>query len=133
MGFELHLGVCSNVEAELQAIRRGLQVAWDCGYRKIVCKTDVLVAIDLVQKSDVASHPLGSLIGDIRFLLSREWHCSLQHTLREGHFCADWLANAACVLDDDFELLPDPTDGDTVTGTIVAERQVDVLHSQINA
>ncbi|OMO87766.1 reverse transcriptase [Corchorus capsularis] len=48
---------------------------------------------------------------DIRILLSREWHCSLQHTYREDNFYADWLANVTCVLDDDFELLSDPPDG----------------------
>lgn len=31
MGLKMHLGLCSNVEAELKAIRKGLQVAWNCG------------------------------------------------------------------------------------------------------
>ncbi|OMO81305.1 reverse transcriptase [Corchorus capsularis] len=110
MGFKLHLGVCSNVEAELQAIRQGLLVAWNCSYRDIICETDALIAIDLIKNGDAKFHPLGYLLIDIRQLLHREWRCKLQHTYREGNFCADWLANAACELDDNFELLPAPPD-----------------------
>lgn len=110
MGFQLHLGVCSNMEAELQAIRCGLQLAWSCGYRKLFCESDALVAIDLIQHGNVVLHPLGCLILDIRSLLNRDWDCTLHHTYREGNFCADWLANAACEIDDDFEMLPSPPD-----------------------
>ncbi|OMP01704.1 reverse transcriptase [Corchorus capsularis] len=110
MGFKLHLGVCSNVEAELQAIRRGLQLVWDCGYRVLICESDALVAIDLVRNGDVMIHPLGCLIADIRSLLNREWRCTLQHIYREGNFCADWLANAACSLDEELELIANPPD-----------------------
>lgn len=88
VGFMLHLGVCSNMVAEMEAARFGLSLAWDEGYRKIVCEMDALVAIELFNSGDVSMHPLGSIIADIRELRRRDWECSFVHTLREDQFCA---------------------------------------------
>lgn len=47
---------------------------------------------------------------DIKEMLSWEWQCRCQHTLREGNFCADKLSKMGCDLDADFEVYhPPPT------------------------
>lgn len=72
IGFMAHLGLCSNVAAELHAIRIGLQLAWDEGYRKIVCEVDALVVLDILSSAEVIFHPLASLIMDIRELQTKK-------------------------------------------------------------
>ncbi|OMP11576.1 hypothetical protein CCACVL1_00431 [Corchorus capsularis] len=76
-----------------------------------ICHGDMSEEIDFEAflRGDVDFHPLAGIIVDIRLLMSRDWNCKLQHTYREGNFCADWLANAACELDDDLELLHAPS------------------------
>lgn len=108
VGFMVHRGVCSNMVAEMEAVRFGLNLAWEEGYRNIVCEVDALVALELFATADVSVHPLGSLIADVRQLRSRGWSCTFSHTLREGNFCADHLAKEACSLDEDFEVLREP-------------------------
>jgi len=39
-----------------------------------------------------STHPLAPLVGDIRGLVSAQWSVTFNHTLREGHRVADWLA-----------------------------------------
>ena len=53
MGFKAHLGegLCSNIVAELQAVRVGLLLAWDEGF-KVIWKLDAKVVIDLICKLD---------------------------------------------------------------------------------
>lgn len=38
VGFIAHLGVCSNMEDELHALRLALSLAWQEGYRSIICE-----------------------------------------------------------------------------------------------
>ncbi|XVF30503.1 hypothetical protein REPUB_Repub16aG0063700 [Reevesia pubescens] len=108
VGFRAHLGVCSNVAAELQAVRFGLLLAWNEGFRHIECQIDAKVIIDLINDANSNLHPLGILIEDIRMLKARSWVCHIIHTLREGNFCADALAKSACDIELDFEILRSP-------------------------
>ena len=40
---------------ELLALKQGLSLAWDCGYRDLICETDCLEVFQLVQ-SPRSSH-----------------------------------------------------------------------------
>ncbi|OMO56897.1 reverse transcriptase [Corchorus capsularis] len=108
VGFAAHLGVCSNIVAELQALRLGLCLAWDEGFREIECEVDAKVVLDLIKEADTAFNPLGALIADIRDLLSRDWSCSCHHTLREGNFSVDRLSKLGCSIDDDYVVYRSP-------------------------
>lgn len=89
VAFTCDLGICTSVTAELEGIRQGLSLAWDEGYR--LCEADAQTRIRIFQHGDSTSHPHGA--EDCRSLLRRDWQCILHHTLREGKFCADSLAN----------------------------------------
>lgn len=80
--FAAHLFLYSNVAAELHALRLGLRLAWQEGYRAIDCEFDAKVILDLIHSDDVEFHPLGALLMDIREMLSWEWQCKCIHTLR---------------------------------------------------
>ncbi|KAE8708379.1 hypothetical protein F3Y22_tig00110343pilonHSYRG00030 [Hibiscus syriacus] len=65
LGLTAHLGICTSVASELHAVRLGLSIAWDCGYRAIECEVDARIVLQLIENGDVALHPLGAIIEDI--------------------------------------------------------------------
>ncbi|KAJ8768128.1 hypothetical protein K2173_021068 [Erythroxylum novogranatense] len=95
IGFSGYIGHASILVAELQALRHGLTLAWDRGYRRIVVESDSQDVVTLVLTSCPHSHPMFLLVEDIRTLLARDWCCSLQHIFREANHCADFLAKQA--------------------------------------
>lgn len=66
VGFQVHLGICSNMVAEFQGLRFGRLLSWPAGYRNIICELNAKVVLDLIKFVDVALYLLGSLIGDMR-------------------------------------------------------------------
>ncbi|KAJ7950371.1 Ribonuclease H protein [Quillaja saponaria] len=91
-GFSLNLGYGNIMLAELNAIRHGLSLAWNMGYRLLHIESDSKEAVSSIHYADVGTHPMGSLILDYRFLMSREWSCTLTHCYRKTNFSADHLA-----------------------------------------
>lgn len=59
LGYYASLGICSSVVAKLEAVRIGLEVAWNEGFRDVICEVDALSIVHIL------SHPL--------FLVTR-WH-----------------------------------------------------------
>ena len=49
VGFSGYCGVVDNLCAELLALRRGLKLAWDYGYRQLICEIDCLEIVRLVR------------------------------------------------------------------------------------
>jgi ribonuclease HI len=92
-GFSGSCGRASNLLAELSAIWKGLQIAWDLGYRSIIMESDSRTALDLIVDTNQNDfHPYANLLSLIRKLYSLPWVVSFNHTLREGNECADWFA-----------------------------------------
>lgn len=58
IGFQAKLGICSNNAAELQALRMGLLVAWQAGYRFVQCSVDSKLVVDWVAAADTNFHPV---------------------------------------------------------------------------
>ena len=77
---------------ELLAIREGLLLAWKFGFRRVVCESDSLEAVDFIQISVVRSHNLDALLHDIRDLLARDWEVVVVHVPRAVNECTDQLA-----------------------------------------
>lgn len=90
-GFMGSLGECTSLEAELRAILAGLQMAWSKSIPRIQIESDSQLAINLICGDD-DDHPLAAIIHDCQSLMTRDWNCSIRHTLREGNSCADFLA-----------------------------------------
>ncbi|KAG4968784.1 hypothetical protein JHK87_034435 [Glycine soja] len=53
------------VNAELHAIMVGLPVAWDSGSRSVVCESDSLLALQMLDQNEYDLHPYASIIAKI--------------------------------------------------------------------
>lgn len=88
------LGVCSSFRVELWAVRLGLQLDWECGYRKILLEVDSHTVAQVIQKTD--SPPKhDTLLVDIREFRSRQWVVHVSYQLRESNRAAARLSNLA--------------------------------------
>src|ERR1044072_2929243 len=96
---------------ELMAIYHGLRLAWEHGFRKVLCLTDSLLSVSLIQTQLSQFHEYAVIVGNIKALLRREWEVRLCHTLREGNMCADFLAKAGARQDHSLEVLVSPPPG----------------------
>ncbi|XP_057444631.1 uncharacterized protein LOC130736871 [Lotus japonicus] len=114
---------------ELLAVFKGLQLAWDGGFRRVVCFTDSLLAVSLILRPPSEFHENAAIIRAIGDLLNRSWEVHLQHTLREGNFCADFLAKAGARQQSEYlpvmTLLLDPPSFETVTLLLALARKLD--------
>lgn len=67
-------------------------MCWNVNLCKVICFTDSLHVLGLVQEGNYLLHNFGNEIALIRDLPNRDWDCQLLHTLREDNVCADFLA-----------------------------------------
>ncbi|KAK9100199.1 hypothetical protein Scep_023629 [Stephania cephalantha] len=93
LGFMGKISYASNLVAELWAIREGLQIAWEFGYRHLIVESDSTVALQLLTSQDTNFHPADTLVRDCKALICRQWAIKLQHVFREANQVADGLAN----------------------------------------
>ncbi|KAL5160778.1 hypothetical protein HKD37_07G018200 [Glycine soja] len=56
--------------------------AWDCNHRDVVCVSDSLHVISLIQAPMVVSQRYASIIMRIKDLLNFNWKVVLRHSLR---------------------------------------------------
>lgn len=91
-GFTSYLGHQDNLFAELMAMNKGLLLAWDQGYRQVVCYSDSLLAIHLVQGPFNQLHAYATVIQNIKDCIHRNWSVQILHTLREGNSATDFMA-----------------------------------------
>ncbi|XP_028767839.1 uncharacterized protein LOC114725488 [Neltuma alba] len=91
VGFSHYLATSSAQEAEEWAIYRGLQLAWDCGFKKIIIESDARNIVDLLKNSTINSR--GSLLTmQISSLMRLDWSLELKAIPREQNQLADALA-----------------------------------------
>ncbi|KAK8690240.1 hypothetical protein V6N13_088941 [Hibiscus sabdariffa] len=67
-GFSKFIGKCSVVEVELWGIARGLDLAWDMGYRRVMVESDSADALHLLQGRSTGSGPFSILAIFISFV-----------------------------------------------------------------
>ena len=92
-GFSLYLGLTSNNMAELAAIRRGLILAWDMGFKFIHLELDSMTVFTwLIATTDSYPTNMLPLICDCRNLLARAWEVHVLHVYHEANACVDALA-----------------------------------------
>ena len=93
---------------KLLALFRGLAIAWDCGFRRVVCYSDSSLVVSLVKDPPSHFHAFVVLIHNIRDLLHRSWVVRVVHTLHERNACADFLAKMRARQDLDSSLFKTP-------------------------
>ncbi|XP_057420427.1 uncharacterized protein LOC130714518 [Lotus japonicus] len=86
-------------------------MAWQLGHRQVVCYSDSLLAVTLIQEPPSHFHEFAVLINNICDLLRKDWVVRIEHVLREGNACADFLAKAGVNQDLGFLHLQDPLPG----------------------
>lgn len=93
--------------AELFAIYHGLIITKDLGFVELVCCSDSLVYINLINGRQEKYHVYTVLIQDIKEPL-HQINVTIWHTLREGNRCADSSQNFEFLqmLISSFTLLP---------------------------
>ena len=92
-GFSLHVGLTTNNMAELAAVRQGLEMAWNMGFKFLHLELDSKVVLSWLTNTNV-NYPTNMmpLICDCRNLLDQEWEVHVQHVYCEANGCADDLA-----------------------------------------
>jgi ribonuclease HI len=94
--------------AEIMAVLHGLDLCWNKGYRKVVCFSDSLLAVNLINKGVPPFNSFANEINRIRQLRSRSWNVVIEHTLREGNKCADALEKLGATSNSPLVVLSDP-------------------------
>lgn len=79
------------LKAELTAIHKGLLLAMEMGMIDLVCFSDSLLSVELINGHASRFHAYAVLIQDIKDIIASN-NFSIIHTLREGNHCADLLA-----------------------------------------
>lgn len=109
-GYYGKLNQCNSLEAELHAILVGLELIRSDQRNTVIVESDSSVAVNLAKAPRDEGHPMAGLLEDIRTLLQLHG-CELQHRLRQGNFCADFLANEGAGQQCPFVFLEVPPDG----------------------
>lgn len=104
IGYSGSCGYSTNLNAELLAMFHGLKLAWERGYRALVCDSDSQSAITMVLHDVTPFHPHAPLVKCIRKFLDFTWDLTFEHTYREGNHCADWLAKFGASSDQSFTI-----------------------------
>jgi ribonuclease HI len=87
--------------AELTTIYHGLIKAIEMGTDHLLCYYDSLISIHLISDNTLRFHIYAMVIQDIKDMLASR-NYSLQHTLREGNQCADYLTKLGASSDVEF-------------------------------
>ncbi|KAJ1412907.1 Ribonuclease H superfamily [Sesbania bispinosa] len=75
----------SPLEVELLGILKGLQLAWECQYKKLSVEVDFNHAIRLINLGCQDAHPMQKIVELIQNTLRREWCDGFHHALREAN------------------------------------------------
>jgi len=91
--------------AELTAICKGLKLALDMGLEDLVCNTDSQLSVNLIKGDTSKYHAYVVLVQDIKDAMGSR-NFIIQHILREGNQCADFIAKLGASSNSKFVLHP---------------------------
>ncbi|GFY81989.1 hypothetical protein Acr_02g0002290 [Actinidia rufa] len=98
-GFCHNIGTTNSLEAEVTAIRDGLELVNRLGLTNVDVETDSKLAVQLIAGSIFSGEHVNSLVNDCRRLMEEIGSTTLRHVYREANACADILANLGVVAD----------------------------------
>jgi len=75
----------------LLAIHRGWSLAKKMDFQELFYYTDYFHCVQIFKELTPRFQKYVTLIQDIKDLLNLDWLASIDHTLREGNSCADFL------------------------------------------
>jgi len=90
VGFKRVLGSCTVIEAEQWAVYKGLKLAWDLGFKKIILESDAKNVVNMLMCSNFNRCSL--LVSQIQKMMTLDWELKIQHISREQNHLADALA-----------------------------------------
>ena len=105
-GFSRAIGITTSVQAELRALKDGLNLAIDLGILNLEIEMDSLVAVECINSITTPNVFLSTIVSDCRSLMEGFEMCSLKHIFREANGCADLLAKSGCDQFSDFISFP---------------------------
>jgi ribonuclease HI len=109
-GFSGFLPASTDIlQAELSAIYFRLCSVKDLGIAPLACYSNSLLAINTIKEASSKFHVYAVIIHEIKLLLS-QMNVSLNHTLREGNQCADFLAKLGAFSNDGLVVHSQPPD-----------------------
>ena len=90
--FSLYGGFATNNMAKLAAVRQGLEMAWNKGYKLLHLELDSKVVLSWLTNHNInyLTNML-PLICDCRNLLYQEWEVHVHHVYHEANGCTDLL------------------------------------------
>lgn len=92
-GFSSYEGHGDAYMAELLGVVRGLQQAWQRGFRRMICETDCLSVIESLNSNRTLNlHSCGALLTEVKCLIMEDWEVVFQHVTRDKNVVADSLA-----------------------------------------
>ncbi|KAL6178888.1 hypothetical protein ACLB2K_050405 [Fragaria x ananassa] len=92
IGFQINLGVGEIVIVEAWGLFYGLKLAEKLQISNLEVESDSAILVNLMQSSNLALHPLGSLLDGCCKLMSRMKNAKLSHIFRD--MTADALAKS---------------------------------------
>ena len=91
--FSLNMDVATNNMAELEAVRQGLLLAWELGFKFIQLEIDSITILSWLTDTNSTYPPdVLSLICDCRSLIGRVWEMQARNIYHEANKCTDALA-----------------------------------------
>lgn len=91
-GFVCRIPQPTVLEAEVEALRMGLKIAWEKRIHKIEVETDSKEAWELITNGNCDDHPLKEKLDECRRLLNRPWDHKFRWVNRSGNLLADAIA-----------------------------------------
>ena len=78
---------------ELEAIKHGLEIAWDFGLRKLWCETHSLEAYNaIISTSNGYPIMVQSLVLHIQALIQKDWDVNIHHVFYIANQAVDFMA-----------------------------------------
>ncbi|KAK7251106.1 hypothetical protein RIF29_34021 [Crotalaria pallida] len=110
-GFSGHVGHATNLQVELYVVLQGLMLAKELNCSSVVCQSDSMEALHLIQDGNHDMHQYACIIYYIRSLFRQDWVVNSVHRLCEGNQYADILAKLGASSSDRWKIWPLPPIG----------------------
>jgi ribonuclease HI len=91
--------MCDALHAEMWGMYEALKIARSKGFSHLIVESDSKLLVDMVTNNWKINGVTPVLICRIRDMINLPWHVQINHTLREGNRCADWLASYSLTKD----------------------------------
>ena len=96
------------MDAELWALRDGLQIYCAMGMQAVEIEIDAKLVADWVVGSTSINTAQSVLISDCKYLMEQMPRVKLRHCFKEANQCVDFLAKKGAAQEQDFRIYDDP-------------------------